>query len=66
MWPERVVLPVPAISQELGLGSRGEQLSVEELIPEAAVERLGKTVLPGGSGLDVRRAGGAAGLAPVP
>jgi len=46
MWPERVVLPAPAIGEELGLGSRGEQLSVEELVPEPPVERLGKAVLP--------------------
>ena len=66
MWPERVVLPAPAISQELSLWSRGEQLGVEELIPEASVERLRKAVLPWGSWLDVGRASGVAGLAPVP
>jgi len=37
MWRESVVLPAPAISQELGLGSCGEQLGVEKLIPEPAV-----------------------------
>ena len=37
MWPERVVVQAPAISQELSLWSRGEQLGVEELIPEASV-----------------------------
>jgi hypothetical protein len=30
------LLPAPAISQELSLWSRGEQLGVEELIPQAA------------------------------
>ena len=66
MWPKRVVLPAPAISQELSLGSCGEQLGVEELIPEASAERFCKAVLPWGSRLDVGRAGGVAGLAPVP
>ncbi len=66
MWPERVVLPSPAIGEELSLGSRGEQLGVEELIPEPSVERFRKAVLPRGSRLDVGRAGGVAGLAPVP
>ena len=66
MWPECVVLSAPAISQELSLRSRGEQLGVEKLIPEAYVERFCKAVLPWGSRLDVGLAGGVAGFAPVP
>ncbi len=66
MWPERVVLPAPAIGQDLRLGSCGEQLGVEELIPEAAVKGFRESVLPWGSRRDVGRAGGGAGLAPVP
>ncbi len=66
MRPERVVLPAPANGEELSLGCPGEQLGVEELITEPAVERLSKAVLPWGSWLDVGRAGGVAGLAPVP
>lgn len=46
MRPQGVVLPAPAISQGLGLAHAGEQLSVQELIPEPAVVRLGKPVLP--------------------
>ena len=46
MGPEGVVLPGPAIGQALGLSHRGEQLGVEEFIPEPAVERLGIAVLP--------------------
>ncbi len=49
MWPEDVVLQAPAIGQALGLSHRGEQLGVEEFIPDAAVERLGKPVLPWGA-----------------
>jgi len=37
MRPERVVLPAPAISQGLGLIHCGEQLGVQEFIPEPAV-----------------------------
>ena len=37
MRPECVVLPAPAISEELRLRSGGEQLGVEELIAEPAV-----------------------------
>ena len=60
------VLQAPAISQQLSLWSRGEQLGVEELIPEPPVERFGKAVLPRRSRLDIRRAGCVAGIAPVP
>ncbi len=66
MWPECVVLSPPAISQELNLWSRGEKLGVEDLIPQASVERFCKAVLRWGSRLDVGRAGGVAGIAPVP
>ena len=65
MCPERVVLPAPAISQTLSLGSRGEQLGVEELIPEASIERFRKTVLPRKSRLDGGRCR-AVGPAPTP
>ena len=37
MRPEGVVLPAPSISQGLGLGHGGEQLGIQELIPEPAV-----------------------------
>jgi hypothetical protein len=66
MRPECVVLPAPAISQELILWSRGAQLDVEEFNPEAPVERFRNAVLPRRTGLDVGRSGGGAGLAPVP
>jgi len=66
MWPERVVLPAPAISQALGLGCCGEQLGVEKLILEPSVERFCKAVLPWRSRCDVGGAGGVAGLTPVP
>jgi hypothetical protein len=38
MWPEGVVLPAPAVGQALSHSHRGKQFSVEELIPEPAVE----------------------------
>jgi hypothetical protein len=38
MGPEGVVLPAPAIGQAVSLSHRGEQLGVQELIPEPAVE----------------------------
>ncbi len=57
----------PSASYQPAVGPREpwKQLGVEELIPEPAVERLRKAVLPRGSGLDVRHGGGAR-LAPAP
>ena len=52
MRPEGDMLPGPTIGQSLGVGHRGEQLGIEELIPEPAVERFGKAVLPLGSWVD--------------
>jgi len=46
MGPEGVVLPSAVIGQGLGFCHGGEQLGIEEFIPEPAVERLGKAVLP--------------------
>ena len=65
MWPEGVVLPAPAIGQALSLSHPGEQLSVEQLIPEPADERLGKAVLSRRAWLDLG-SGGAAAFAPAP
>jgi hypothetical protein len=39
MGPEGVVLPAPALGQALGFRHRGEQLGVEEFIPEPTVRR---------------------------
>jgi len=62
--PEGVVLSAPAIGQALGLGHGGDQLCVQELVPESTVERLGKDVLPRRSLFNVGRVG-AAFLAPA-
>ena len=43
--PDVVALPPPAISQAMGLSHGREQLGIEELISEPAVERFGKAVL---------------------
>ena len=55
----------PAIGQALGLSHRGEQLGVEELVSEPAVEGFSKAVLPRGAGLDVSGCGAAA-FTPAP
>mgnify|MGYP006295757223 FL=1 len=54
------------IGQKLRLGSGGDQLGIEKLTPEPAVERLGQAILPWGSRLDVNLSGDGAGLTPVP
>lgn len=48
---------MPAIDQDLCLGSHGAQLALEELPPQPTVERLDKALLPLGSWLDVSRTG---------
>jgi hypothetical protein len=63
--PKCVVVSTQTTGEQLCLGSSGEQLSVEELAPEPAVERFCKAVLLWGSRLDVGGAGGVAGPAPV-
>jgi hypothetical protein len=71
--PERVVLPMPPIGQDLRFRSFAEQLSVEEVTAEPAVadevERSSgdsaNPPLPWGARRDVGRAGGGAGLTPV-
>jgi len=65
MRPEGVVLSAPAVGQALGFRHRGKHLGVEEFIPEPAVERLGKAVLPRCSLLGAGCASAAA-LAPLP
>ena len=46
MRPQGVVLPAPAVSQGLGLGHGVKRLGVREFMPEPAVERLSRAVLP--------------------
>jgi len=65
MRPECVVLPAPAVGQALLYRQRGKQLRIEELVPEPAVERLCKTLLPRCSWLDVGGLGAAV-FAPTP
>ncbi len=45
MRHEYFILPVPAIGRDL-IWSGGEQLGVEEFIPEAAVKGFRESVLP--------------------
>ena len=60
MRPEGVVLPAAVIGQALGLSHHGEELGVEELISDMAVEWLSKGVMPRGTGLDVSGCGSSA------
>jgi hypothetical protein len=55
MGPEGLVLSAPTISQDLRLGHGREDLRIQEFIPEAAVERFSKTVLPWRAWLDIDR-----------
>jgi hypothetical protein len=57
--------PEPVIIQDFGLGHFADQVDVQQLILEQAVERFVKPVLPKGASLDVDSAGGAGGLEAV-
>src|SRR5208283_1939254 len=48
-----VVVTPPGFDQDLGLGQAEEDLAVEQLIAQLAVEALAVAVLPGAAGLDV-------------
>jgi len=50
--PDRVVLPPPSLDQHLRLLEREEDLPVEQLIPQLAVEALHIAVLPRAPRLD--------------
>src|SRR5215218_7498328 len=43
---DRVVVPTPALDDDLGLLERGDDLAVEQLVPELGVEALDVAVLP--------------------
>ena len=47
MWPDRIVVAPPLLDQHFGLLQRVEDLAVEQLVPELAVEALVVAVLPG-------------------
>lgn len=53
--PECVVLPPPVLDNDLGLLQRKEQLPIQQLISELAVEALVVSVLPRTAGLDKER-----------
>ena len=57
MWPDGVVVPAPALDQHLCLAKRGEDLAVEQLVPELGVEALAIPILPGTTRLDEQRYG---------
>src|ERR671910_952254 len=44
--PDRIVVPAPALDDDLGLLERIEDLAVEQLVAELRVEALDEAVLP--------------------
>ena len=57
MRPSRVVVFAPALGQDLRFLQRVEDLAVEELIAQLAVERFTVAIFPGAAGLDIERPG---------
>ena len=52
MRPDGVVVLPPAFDQHLGFVQRGEDLAVEKLVTQLAVEALVAAILPGASRFD--------------
>ena len=53
MRPDRIVVPPPALDDDLGFAQRVEALAVEELVAQASIEALDVAVLPGTPSLDI-------------
>src|SRR5918997_376420 len=51
--PDRVVMPPPARNDDLRLLQRGEDLAIEQIVPELGVEALYRAILPRAAALDV-------------
>jgi hypothetical protein len=52
VWPVQVVVDAPVFEKDPGLEERVEELPVEELVAEPAVERFDPGVLPWRAGVD--------------
>ncbi len=57
MWSFCIVVLPPLFNQNLRFSQAVEDLPVQQFIPEAGVEALAVSVLPGGAGFDVGRLG---------
>lgn len=55
MRADGVVVPAPGLDQDLGLGQRVEDLAVQKLVTQRAVERFTVAVLPWAARRDVER-----------
>jgi len=55
VWSDVVVVAAPSLDQHPGFFEAAEDLAVEQLIPELAVEALVLAVLPGAAGRDIER-----------
>jgi hypothetical protein len=51
--PDRIVVPPPALDDDLCLLQRVEDLAIQKFIPQLRVEALAIAILPGAAGHDV-------------
>ncbi len=54
MWPDLIIRLPPALDDHLGLPERVEELSIQQLVPQFAIEALDIPVLPGAAWFDVQ------------
>ena len=57
MRPDGIVVPPPALDDDLRLAQRVEDLAIEKLVAQACIEALDEAVLPRAAGRDVGGAG---------
>ena len=55
MRSHSVIVPAPALDDDLGFSQRVEDFAVEEFVTQARVEAFDISVLPRAAGLDERR-----------
>src|SRR3974377_1819811 len=53
VWADRVVVPPPALDDDLSFSQRVEDLAIEQFISKTSIEAFDVTVLPRAARLDV-------------
>ncbi len=55
MWSHRIIVPSPAFDEHLRLFECVENLPIEQLVPQLAIERFNVTILPRAARFNIQR-----------